>query len=83
MVVGENNNFLHARIHPTMVLIKVAVGGNQVELSGPNMESISIPLPTKSGNKLQVRKVRYSNSTLRMLHCMSSSLSQEIFCLVP
>lgn len=59
MVVNEQNNFLHARIHPHMVLIKVAVGKGMLELSAPNTDAVAFPLPPISRQESQVRVVRY------------------------
>ncbi len=58
MVYNENNNFLHARIHPTMVLIKISVSDNKVELTAPNSGPITFAIPSQSETDKQV-KVRY------------------------
>ncbi|XP_057376493.1 mitochondrial amidoxime-reducing component 1-like [Daphnia carinata] len=55
LVVNENNNFLHARIHPTMLLIKVSISGNKVELTAPSTEPITFPILPQSGTKVKVR----------------------------
>ncbi|KAI9561759.1 hypothetical protein GHT06_012720 [Daphnia sinensis] len=55
MVVNENNNFLHARIHPTMLLIKVSISENKVELTAPSTEPITFPILSQSGAKVKVR----------------------------
>lgn len=59
MVYNESNNFLHARLHPTMVLIKISVSDNKVELTAPNSGPITFSIPSQSETEKQV-KVRYS-----------------------
>lgn len=55
MVIGTNNNFLHARIHPEMVLIEVSVEGDKVKLTAPNVEPITFSIPTQSAETRVVR----------------------------
>jgi uncharacterized protein YcbX len=59
MAYNENNNFLFGRINPTMVLIKISVSDDKVELTAPNCESITFPIPSQSDTEKQV-KVRYA-----------------------
>jgi hypothetical protein len=56
-VYNENNNFLHARIHPTMVLIKMSVSVNKLKLSAPNTESITFPISFQSNETVKVRYI--------------------------
>ena len=57
---NENNNFLHARIHPTMVLIKMSVSVNKLKLSAPNTESITFPISFQSNETVKVRYILIS-----------------------
>lgn len=58
MVVNDKNNFLHARIHPEMLQIKVSVGEGMVELTASNMDPVAFPLPPTSKPGSEVRVVR-------------------------
>ena len=55
MIINDNNNFVHARIHPTVILIKVSINGSQVELTGPNKEPITFSIPSQSGTRAKTR----------------------------
>jgi len=55
MVINEQNNFLHARIHPEMVLIEPHLNGNQLELKAPDMEPISIDISSFFNNSVNVK----------------------------
>jgi hypothetical protein len=59
MVIGTNNNFLHARIHPTMVLIHVKVVDGNVTLTAPEMEPVTFVIPSCLTEKAETRVVRY------------------------
>ena len=67
MVVGTNNNFLHARIHPSMVLIKVAISDGIVTLTAPEMESISFAIPSQSAEGSVKRVVRLAISQFKFI----------------
>lgn len=47
MVVNEKNNFLHARIHPHMVLIQPEITDGAMTLSAPDMEPITFLVPSQ------------------------------------
>jgi hypothetical protein len=46
LVINENNNFLHARIHPSMVLIEPKIEDSSIELKAPNMDPIKFNFPS-------------------------------------
>ena len=58
MVIGTNNNFLHARLHPTMVLIHMKVVDGNVTLTAPEMEPITFAIPSRLTGKAETRVVR-------------------------
>ncbi len=57
MVINSNNNFLHARIHPEMLLIGVSISNGKVQLSTPDVESVTFPIPDQSAPVQAVRFV--------------------------
>ncbi|XP_046441184.1 mitochondrial amidoxime-reducing component 1-like isoform X1 [Daphnia pulex] len=81
MVYNESNNFLHARLHPTMVLIKISVSDNKVELTAPNSGPITFSIPSEAETEKQV-KVRVWGDEVTAFDCgdqVSQWLSQYIF----
>ncbi len=54
MIIDENAKFLTQRQHPRMALIKVHLGKNELEISGPEHSPIQIPLNKPHEKDLEV-----------------------------
>ena len=68
LVVNENNNFLHARIHPLMVLIEPKIEDRSIELKAPNMDPIKLNFPSFSTEESVT--VKYYFKYFKFIQCL-------------
>lgn len=54
MVADEKGEFLSQRVLPRMILVRAVVEGEQLILSAPGMERLTVPLEEKAGAEMEV-----------------------------